>query len=464
MQGFCGIMHSQYGLQERGARLLIVHGTLITQDAERRVIPDGALRLVRERIVEVGASTDLLARFPEEERFDAGGMLVMPGFISAHMRPDRAFARGLMSGPAGAAAAWQALEAALGYEEIRYSTLLSCLNAIRSGTTTLFAYHTTPGVLEYSLDAVAEAVLQSGVRVCLSYGATERESATQARQGIEENARFARRARGEPLLAAAMGLDDVALLTPESLAAAVNAAALSGVGFHITVGGNLMEERERRIARNVGLVGLLKRIGVLGPRTLMAHPMDLTRAEMDTLREARVWMVAHPRASLDRPRSPEPLLFYREQGIRLVLGSGPYTNMLCEMAALHLLYGQASDGHSLLAVRRDGVGSGGLTRQEVLDIGITNNGAMASLIFGDRLGQLSPGALADIILVSYPGPTAVTAENLPWHLLALADNARVDTVIIHGRIVMRKGVLRTLDEERILSRSRELAAALWARL
>jgi cytosine/adenosine deaminase-related metal-dependent hydrolase len=476
--------------------VILVHGTIVTHDAgvgpqagavpgatvpgsavpsgtvpssavPSAIIADGALRIEGERITHVGTSADLLTQFPQEERLDAMGQLVMPGFISAHTRPDHLFARALalLPGVVTLTTRRRALEAALSYEDVRYSTLLSCVNAIRTGTTTLFAYHTSPGVLAYSLDAVAEAVLQTGVRTCLSYGATERESATQARRGIEENARFAQRARREPLLAAAMGLDDVALMSPESLSTAVGAAALSGIGFHVTVGGNLTDDRDRRIARNVGLVALLKRLGVLGPRTVIVHPMDLTHAEMDLLREARIWLVANARGSLERPRSPEPLLTYRDHDLRLALGSsGPSTHMPCEMAALYLLYGQALDGHSLLSSRRDGVLARGLSIQDVLNMGISTNGALASAILGAPLGKLAPGALADIIIVDYPGPTEISAQNFGLHLLSLPDSGRVDTVIVHGRVLMRKGTIRTLDTERIIAHSRELAAALWRRL
>jgi cytosine/adenosine deaminase-related metal-dependent hydrolase len=89
---------------------------------------------------------------------------------------------------------------------------------------------------------------------------------------------------------------------------------------------------------------------------------------------------------------------------------------------------------------------------------------LASAILGAPVGKLAPGALADIILVDYPGPTEISAENLGLHLLSLPDSGRVDTVIVHGRVVMRRGAIRTLDAERIVARSRELAAALWRRL
>ena len=48
------------------------------------IIPDGALRIVDGRIAAVGTSDDLRAAFPDDEMFDAGGRVVMPGFVDPH--------------------------------------------------------------------------------------------------------------------------------------------------------------------------------------------------------------------------------------------------------------------------------------------------------------------------------------------------------------------------------------------
>jgi cytosine/adenosine deaminase-related metal-dependent hydrolase len=77
---------------------------------------------------------------------------------------------------------------------------------------------------------------------------------------------------------------------------------------------------------------------------------------------------------------------------------------------------------------------------------------------------LAPGAMADLILVDYKPTTPLTAGNLPWHILFGYEASAITTTISVGRVLMQNRRLLTLDEEAITARSRELAAALWARV
>ena len=90
--------------------------------------------------------------------------------------------------------------------------------------------------------------------------------------------------------------------------------------------------------------------------------------------------------------------------------------------------------------------------------------SIASRILRERVGVLAEGALADLILVDYVSPTPLTAQNLPQHLALGRDGARVDTVIVAGRVVIRRGEFTTIDERAIAAHARELAARLWSRL
>ena len=64
--------------------LLIIHGTLITMDPERRVLDDGALAIDGDRIVAVGSSADVTARFVGRKTINAHRKAVLPGLIDCH--------------------------------------------------------------------------------------------------------------------------------------------------------------------------------------------------------------------------------------------------------------------------------------------------------------------------------------------------------------------------------------------
>jgi cytosine/adenosine deaminase-related metal-dependent hydrolase len=72
--------------------------------------------------------------------------------------------------------------------------------------------------------------------------------------------------------------------------------------------------------------------------------------------------------------------------------------------------------------------------------------------------------MADIILVDYKPTTPLTSGNLPWHIIFGYEASAITTTISAGRVLMKDRRLLTLDEDEIVARSRECAAALWARV
>jgi len=184
--------------------VIIVHGTVVTFGANCQIIEDGAVRMEGDRISEVGATVDLQARYPEDTVLDAAGQLVMPGNICAHTHFYGTFARGLaIPGPPMKdfpeilARLWWPLDRSLDEEAIRYSALVPLADAIRHGTTTLIDHHASNRAIDGSLDIIAEAVEQAGLRACLCYEVTDRDGAEVAEAGIRENERFIRKVKGE---------------------------------------------------------------------------------------------------------------------------------------------------------------------------------------------------------------------------------------------------------------------------
>ena len=75
--------------------MLITNATLITWEDENRVLENHSVYIQDDQIVEIGAEADLLARYPDAERLDAGGQYVMPGNICGHTHFYGAYARGM---------------------------------------------------------------------------------------------------------------------------------------------------------------------------------------------------------------------------------------------------------------------------------------------------------------------------------------------------------------------------------
>ncbi|MDH7490475.1 MAG: amidohydrolase family protein, partial [Anaerolineae bacterium] len=169
------------------SELLITHARVATLGAEPRLIDDGALLIQGDRIAAIGATAELAAQYPHAQRWDAGGQLVMPAAICAHTHFYGAFARG-MAIPGEPAAnfpqilerLWWRLDKALTLEDVRYSALVCLVDAVKHGTTTLIDHHASPNAIDGSLDVIADAVEQAGIRASLCYEVTDRDGPERA--------------------------------------------------------------------------------------------------------------------------------------------------------------------------------------------------------------------------------------------------------------------------------------------
>ncbi|MGZ4693929.1 MAG: amidohydrolase family protein, partial [Acidimicrobiales bacterium] len=162
---------------------------------------------------------------------------VSPGLVCAHHHLYSALARGV-PGPATPPTTflgilesiWWKLDVALDLEAIAWSARLGALEALESGCTAIIDHHESPNAIEGSLDVIADACAEVGVRVSCAYGVTDRHGPDGAKAGLAENERFLR-AGGTGLV----GVHAAFTCTDDTLDAAAGLARDLGVGVHIHV-------------------------------------------------------------------------------------------------------------------------------------------------------------------------------------------------------------------------------------
>ena len=442
---------------------LITHARVATLGAQPQLIDDGALLIQGDRIAAIGSTAELTARFPHTERWDAGGQLVMPAAICAHTHFYGAFARG-MAIPGEPAAnfpqilerLWWRLDKALTLEDVRYSALVCLVDAVKHGTTTLIDHHASPNAIDGSLDVIAEAAQQAGVRVSLCYEVTDRDGPDRAQAGIAENVRFAKslRARPNPLLAAAFGLHASLTLSDETLADCVAANRDLSMGFHVHVAEDIADQEDSLRKSGKRVVHRLRDAGILGPKTLACHCVHVDDGEIAALAETATWVTHQPRSNMNNAVGVAQVEKMLRAGVNVALGNDGFSNqMFAEMKAAYLVH--------KLAQRDPRVMPGDL----VFRIAYADNARLARVFWpGTTLGELSTGASADLVFLDYHPTTPLTAGNLPWHVLFGVEASAITATVCAGRVLMRDRKLLTLDEEAITARSRELAAQAWTRV
>ncbi len=463
--------------------MLITNGTVVTLGAENRVIENGAVYMRGDRIAAIGKTNRLITQYPNEERLDAHGKLVMPGSIVAHTHFYGAFARG-MSLPPGSPPKdfpeilqqlWWKIDRALTLEDCKLSALVFLVDAIRNGTTTLIDHHASPNAIDGSLDAIADAVLESGLRASLCYEVTDRNGALGARAGIRENVRFIKKVTGDPStshvvseanpsgqaqwraarnrVSAAFGVHASFTVSDKTLDQCLDAMDGLSAGFHIHVAEDIADEDDAFQKFKLRVGERLEERGVLGAKTIAAHCVHVDAGEIEILQRTKTNVAHNPRSNMNNAVGVADVPGMMRRGLNVGLGNDGFSNnMFAEMKTAYLLH----KSH-----RRDPRVMGA---DQVLQMAYANNAKIARVFWKPPVGELSVGAFADIILLDYVPYTPLTAGNLPWHLIFGIDGTHVTHTICAGKLLMKDRMLLTLDEEAVAARAKEHAKKVWKRV
>ena len=192
---------------------------------------------------------------------------------------------------------WWRLDRALDKASLRAAARLYVAEALLAGTTTLVDHHESPGLIEGSLDVIAEEADALGARLLVTYGATERNGGRdEARRGLAECARFVRERRF-PRVKGLVGLHASFTVSDETVREAGALAKELGVPVHIHVA---EAESDVTDAKRRGYEGPLERLialGCLPAQSLLAHGVWLDVHSVQRADAAGAWIVQNPRSN-----------------------------------------------------------------------------------------------------------------------------------------------------------------------
>ncbi len=386
------------------------------------------------------------------ERRDCEGCLIVPGNVCAHTHLYSALARGMPYDLEPSTnflqilqRIWWRLDRALDEASIRASVLVGAIAALRSGTTTLIDHHASPNAIDGSLDIVADALEELGVRSVLCYEVTDRDGPERATAGITENERFLgtrrRLARG------LVGAHASFTLSPDTLAACADLSERSGAGLHVHVAEDAADQRDARERFGVGVVRRLADVGVLTDRALLAHCIHLDDEEVELVRASGSAIAHNPTSNMNNAVGHAAVA---KLGDRVALGTdGIGGDMFAESKSAYFRAREAevltSIGWPLERLAR-GAGVAGMAFEEKM------------------LGTIRPGAPADLVVLDYATPTPLDGGNLAGHWLFGIDASHVRDVMVAGSLVVADRRLIGVDEAGIVAEATFQAARLWERM
>ncbi len=429
--------------------LLVAGGTVVTMDAGRRVLEDGAVAVRGDTIVAVGARAELEAKYVSARRIDARGKLMLPGLINGHTHAPMTLLRGLKDDVT--LQDWlqnyifPAESRNVNEEFVTWGTRLAALEMIRGGTTTYVDMY-------YFEDAIARETKAAGMRAVLGetvidFPAPDNKNLTQALAYTEN---FLKRWKGDALIHAAVAPHSAYLCSEKTLKESAALARRYGAPILIHVSETKREVDEIRAKYGVSPPQLLEKVGVLGPDVLAAHCIWVDAADMTLLAGRQVGCVHNPSSNMMLASGVAPLREMRAAGVRLGLGTdGPAgsNNDLDMMEEMDL-------AAKLQKVTR--MDPRALSAGQALEMATI--GGASALHMENEIGSLEAGKKADLIVLGLSAPHAVPLYDVYSQIVYALKASDVETVVIAGRTVMENRRVLTLNEAEVVAKAREYGA------
>ena len=324
-------------------------------------------------------------------------------------------------------------EDAMKGEDAYWCNLLSCAEMIKSGTT---CYTDMQMFKNQSVRAASE----SGMRAVISRGLVGdslEDPAVKTR--LDEAFEEMETGRGNSRIGFMLGPHAVYTCGEALLRALPDIAIEKNIGqqIHILEGRTELEESLKKYGSTS--VAYLDSLGFFRAPTLAAHCVHINDEDIQILARRGVSVATNPMSNMKLGNGFAPVSKLLEAGVNVCVGtdsaaSNNALNMFRELSALSYIHkGLNEDALSIPA-------------GQALRCGILN-GAKA-LGLGD-IGAVEKGKRADLVLIDLDRPWMQPVNNPLFSLIYSANGSEVDTVIIDGEIIMEKGELKTLDEERI---------------
>ena len=438
--------------RRRHVSLIVRSETVVTMDAARRILSPGAIAIDGDAIVAIDAADTLNRGFVGGEVLDLGSDVVLPGLVNTHGHVPMVLFRGL----ADDLALMDWLEHYIFPAEaktvtrtfVRTGGRLGILEMIRSGTTTFADMY-------YFEEELAEVARAAGIRSVLGQSviAFPAPDAATPAEALARATSFVEAWKDDPLVTPAVAPHSMYTLDEVSLTAARDLARRHGVPVLI----HLAETKEEvEIAREryaMSPAEYLESIGFWGPGVLAAHGVWLTPSDIEILASRQVAVSHNPESNMKLASGIAPVPGLLAAGVVVGLGTdGAASNndldMFEAMREAALLHKVATGDPRVVPA------------PQALAMA-TIDGARA-LGLDDRVGSLEVGKRADLISVSTRGARQTPLYEPVSHLVYVARGHDVRTSIVNGRMLMRDGVVLTLDEATVVAEAREMMTAVRA--
>jgi 5-methylthioadenosine/S-adenosylhomocysteine deaminase len=442
--------------------LIVNNAIILTMDAQEQLIEQGAMAIKDGQIMALGSVEDLQDKYAAVQTHDAGGKLLLPGFINTHAHLFQTFSRGL--GKDMPFVEWLAnsVRLIMPYmdEEAYYlAAMIGCMEAMQTGITTMLDYMYANVKPEFAI-AVIRAFEDVGIRGIMGRGLCDREilpwgsrSTTYEPMDVclGEIHRLQIKYQNHPRIKIAMAPTAIWGMTREGLAATAEFSRENDLLVTMHLQENSMDDDYALKEYGIRSLPLMEEVGMLNARFNIVHGIVLEAEDYQLLEQYKVSLSHNPHSNMILGSGVAPVPELLKRGIKIGLGvdgaaSNDDQNMLSLMKSAALL----QKVHHLDA--------GVMGAREVLSMA-TRQGA-ESIGFEDSIGSLEVGKKADFVLVDQMAPNMVPCYDHSTSLVYNSHPGNIDSVVINGKFVIEKGNFTSIDVEEIICHANQKASEL----
>ncbi len=445
-----------------GRAVVFSHTTVVTVD---NVQDDVALAVEGDRIAAIGATDDVLKKYPNADVYEGRGKAVFPGLINCHAHLAATLERGFNEDFGFPNSARLAVRPAslLQGEEATLMVTIGALEALRTGTTTLV--ENTGGIARS-----ASALAKTGLRMVFAESVRDSENVPGplSPEGLakSETPRFSAKLRDEgmqrinELFGKWHGANNgrvtvfpaaaLAETTSPELMQAVRAfAEKHDLGYTIHLSQSVAEVEFMKKHHGMTPPAFLSKHGFLGPRLFAAHCRYVDDADIAILGKSGTIVSHQAQMAANRGVIP-PIAKLRAAGCPIANGTDNNTNDLFEVMRIALLTERISRNDPFPGVRPQ--------PEDMLE-DATLGGARATR--NTLVGSLEVGKKADLFVLNTQSARLVPAGRVVSAVIHGGHASDIESVMVDGQFLMRNNKVLTMDEPSLIAEADKVGRRVW---
>jgi len=448
-------------METKTADLLLVHGLIVTQDDQRRIIPDGGIAIQGGRILAVDSAAQLLSDYHPKEVIDVTDHVVFPGLINTHTHLFQVATKGL--GEDMSVQDWVEVVTAptaihITPEEMYLFCFIGCMEHIRCGVTTLvdmsYMAHTFE-LHEENIRAVRDSGLRGRYTTIISDFGEEYGVLPQLIRPIDwfldVYAKLQERFPSNDRMAIWMAIGAPWTISDEGLLRAIEYANRTDTRLVMHINENEVDNLLSQQRHGKNIVPYLQEVGFLRPDLLAVHCVVTNDDDIALFVQNDVKISYNPVSNMYLGSGIAPIVKMQRAGLTIGLGvdgagSNNSQDMIETMKVAALLQKVSAKDASIVDA------------QQVLDWA-TRDGARA-LGLENEIGSLEPGKRADLFAIAINTPKIVPVHDPVASLVYSCGEENVVLTIADGKVLMKDGVIQFFDEKRLIDECQHAALRL----